>query len=114
MWRRAMIGHAVSNCMPVIAANRIGEEDGQKFYGHSFIADEWGAFAAEADGRDNGALVATLDLAQARKHRAGMGFFRDRRRSEEHTSEIQSLMRTSYAVFCLKQKSNTITYIHNL
>src|SRR3546814_3053555 len=28
-------------------------------------------------------------------------------RSEEHTSELQSLMRISYAVFCLKQKSNT-------
>src|SRR3546814_7421745 len=27
-------------------------------------------------------------------------------RSEEHTSELQSLMRTSYAVFCLKKKSN--------
>src|SRR3546814_16173984 len=27
-------------------------------------------------------------------------------RSEEHTSELQSLMRTSYAVFCLKQKNN--------
>src|SRR3546814_10741343 len=30
-------------------------------------------------------------------------------RSEEHTSELQSLMRISYAVFCLKKK-NTITY----
>src|SRR3546814_2091235 len=30
-------------------------------------------------------------------------------RSEEHTSELQSLMRTSYAVFCLKKK-NTLTY----
>src|SRR3546814_2440498 len=28
-------------------------------------------------------------------------------RSEEHTSELQSLMRISYAVFCLKQKKNT-------
>src|SRR3546814_1123319 len=28
-------------------------------------------------------------------------------RSEEHTSELQSLMRISYAVFCLKQKNNT-------
>src|SRR3546814_3292838 len=28
-------------------------------------------------------------------------------RSEEHTSELQSLMRTSYAVFCLKKKTNT-------
>src|SRR3546814_2526940 len=29
-------------------------------------------------------------------------------RSEEHTSELQSLMRISYAVFCLKQKTHTI------
>src|SRR3546814_3023133 len=29
---------------------------------------------------------------------------RDHRRSEEHTSELQSLMRISYAVFCLKKK----------
>src|SRR3546814_4182691 len=29
-------------------------------------------------------------------------------RSEEHTSELQSLMRLSYAVFCLKKKKNTI------
>src|SRR3546814_1629495 len=29
------------------------------------------------------------------------------RRSEEHTSELQSLMRISYAVFCLKQKTDT-------
>src|SRR3546814_7881408 len=29
-----------------------------------------------------------------------------RRRSEEHTSELQSLMRISYAVFCLKKKTN--------
>src|SRR3546814_6058271 len=30
------------------------------------------------------------------------------RRSEEHTSELQSLMRISYAVFCLKKKTNQI------
>src|SRR3546814_8154601 len=32
-----------------------------------------------------------------------------RRRSEEHTSELQSLMRISYAVFCLKKKTHTKT-----
>src|SRR3546814_9943094 len=31
-------------------------------------------------------------------------------RSEEHTSELQSLMRISYAVFCLKKKKSTITH----
>src|SRR3546814_3374112 len=36
-------------------------------------------------------------------------------RSEEHTSELQSLMRISYAVFCLKKKKNiTITYSRSL
>lgn len=83
MWRRAMIGHAVSNCMPVIAANRIGSEDGpqgsQCFYGHSFISDEWGDLVAEYGAAEAGLLVATLDLARAARHRAGMGFFRDRR-----------------------------------
>src|SRR3546814_9587042 len=33
---------------------------------------------------------------------------RPRERSEEHTSELQSLMRISYAVFCLKKKKNDI------
>lgn len=79
MWRRAMQGHAVSNCMPVIASNRIGTEGHQSFYGHSFITNEWGDLILEYGAEETGVLVATLDLAQARKHRAGMGFFRDRR-----------------------------------
>ena len=80
IWRRAMLGHAASNCLPVIAANRIGsEENGQAFYGHSFITDQWGDVLAEYGAAETGVLVATLDLAAARAHRSGMGFFRDRR-----------------------------------
>src|SRR3546814_2762451 len=37
-----------------------------------------------------------------------------RGRSEEHTSELQSLMRISYAVFCLKKKTNNKTTCKNL
>src|SRR3546814_5139319 len=37
-----------------------------------------------------------------------------RGRSEEHTSELQSLMRNSYAVFCLKKKKTTIKKPHVL
>src|SRR3546814_10093510 len=36
----------------------------------------------------------------------------DHPRSEEHTSELQSLMRISYAVFCLKNKTNTQSQIN--
>src|SRR3546814_1834856 len=39
------------------------------------------------------------------EHRKGV-------RSEEHTSELQSLMRISYAVFCLKKKNKTTTSIN--
>src|SRR3546814_4050385 len=34
-------------------------------------------------------------------------------RSEEHTSELQSLMRISYAVFCLKKKTSILIYINH-
>src|SRR3546814_2672136 len=43
--------------------------------------------------------IASLHPLQEADHRIGQG-----RRSEEHTSELQSLMRISYAVFCLKKK----------
>src|SRR3546814_3076337 len=36
---------------------------------------------------------------------------RERSRSEEHTSELQSLMRISYAVFCLKKKKKPLTNV---
>src|SRR3546814_3988600 len=39
----------------------------------------------------------------------GRGIVVEGQRSEEHTSELQSLMRISYAVFCLKKKTNSTT-----
>jgi N-carbamoylputrescine amidase len=74
-----MIGHAVSNVVPVVASNRIGTEEGQSFYGHSFICDERGDMLAEFGPDETGVLVATLDLDLVRRHRAAFGFFRDRR-----------------------------------
>jgi N-carbamoylputrescine amidase len=79
MWRRAMVGHAVSNLVPVVAANRIGNESGQVFYGSSFIVDERGDSLAELGRTDEGVAVASIDFEQVRKHRASFGFFRDRR-----------------------------------
>src|SRR3546814_2599930 len=72
--------------------------------------------------REVPALLDALDAAQARglfaagylAYEAGKGLApawrgaveADGERSEEHTSELQSLMRISYAVFCLKKKNN--------
>jgi N-carbamoylputrescine amidase len=79
LWRRAMIGHAVSNVVPVVAANRVGVEGEMSFYGHSFITDERGDFVADMGDGAQGVLDAAFDLQRVRKHRATFGFFRDRR-----------------------------------
>src|SRR3546814_4516402 len=58
-------------------------------------------FAPVAVGEHQGRVLAAQfqrDLLQHRRSDAG--------RSEEHTSELQSLMRISYAVFCLKKKKH--------
>jgi N-carbamoylputrescine amidase len=78
-WQRAMVGHAVSNVIPVVAANRIGDESGQVFYGSSFIADHRGDKVAELDRKEEGVITASFDLAELRRARASWGFFRDRR-----------------------------------
>ena len=78
-WQRAMIGHAVSNAMPVAAANRIGVEQGITFYGSSFIASPRGDKVAELGRDDEGVAVASFDFEKLRRERAEWGFFRDRR-----------------------------------
>src|SRR3546814_1934837 len=64
-------------------------------------------FAGDPSGRPAGRA---RDAACAGVQRAGL---RAAGRSEEHTSELQSLMRISYAVFCLKKK-NTYNYTTSL
>src|SRR3546814_7827603 len=74
-----------------------------------------------ADAHVDEVLEARVDLVEQQLH--GLQFTAGMRlriglhpieeaRSEEHTSELQSLMRTSYAVFCLKKKksSNIVRY----
>ena len=82
-WQRAMQGHAVSNAVPVVAANRIGieENDGatQAFYGHSFIADHRGEIVAELGADEEGVVAHSFDLDEIASYRADWGFFRDRR-----------------------------------
>src|SRR3546814_4090882 len=53
-----------------------------------------------ARGADNRHGLARVDCEAEIMQRRGIGTCR----SEEHTSELQSLMRSSYAVFCLKKK----------
>jgi N-carbamoylputrescine amidase len=79
LWRRAMVGHSVSNVVPVIAANRVGLEGAQNFYGTSFIADHRGDIVSEMDDAGDGVIAATFDLDAIQQNRFAFGFFRDRR-----------------------------------
>ena len=78
-WQRVMIGHAVANVMPVVASNRVGTEEGQVFYGSSFVADHRGDKVAELDRTEEGVVLASFDFDTLRRTRAAWGFFRDRR-----------------------------------
>ena len=90
-WRRTMQGHAAANIIPVVAANRVGEErvapcaenGGQTsalaFYGSSFLTDETGEIVAGADRESECVLQARYDFNRIRQERRNWNVFRDRR-----------------------------------
>lgn len=90
-WRRCMQGHAAANVVPVVAANRIGEEkvsptrennnqfSALVFYGSSFIADETGEVLEDAGRTEEGVILHTFDLDAVEEMRFSWGLFRDRR-----------------------------------
>src|SRR3546814_6193804 len=66
-----------------------------------------GAIAAQFDRSENRRIISVAAQAVPRPRRRLRRILRGgQRRSEEHTSELQSLMRISYAVFCLKKKTH--------
>ncbi len=82
-WQNAMRGHAASNMIPVIAANRVGTEVcgdiSVTFYGSSFICDNKGCICAEADRESECVITHTFDLDGLARERRDWGIFRDRR-----------------------------------
>ena len=78
-WQRVMQGHAASNMIPIVASNRVGNEDGQTFYGSSFICDSMGEMICEMDEKEESVKVVDVDLVKSAHNRSSFGFFRDRR-----------------------------------
>jgi N-carbamoylputrescine amidase len=89
LWQRAMVGHAVCNSVYVAAANRVGKEQNQNFYGSSFVCDYMGHILTQADHFSEQILFQEINYRQAEVFRASMGFFRDRR--PEHYTSLLSL-----------------------
>lgn len=82
-WQRVQMGHAATNTVPVVVANRIGEEKGEtctlNFYGSSFITDYTGAKIAEASRDKEEIIYAEIDIEDNQKQRHYWGLIRDRR-----------------------------------
>src|SRR3546814_3156625 len=77
---------------------------------HHRIVDEVDPYPLALDEGNGLVIVGHLDAVERPHeafHVAGQMDIERARRSEEHTSELQSLMRTSYAVLCLKKKKIT-------
>jgi N-carbamoylputrescine amidase len=84
-WQRVQMGHAATNTVPVVVANRYGKEVGESceltFYGSSFITDYTGAKIAEASRDKEEVIYAAFDLEENAKQRKYWGLLRDRRPS---------------------------------
>ncbi|WP_345993383.1 N-carbamoylputrescine amidase [Sulfurimonas sp. HSL-1716] len=82
-WQRVQMGHASTNLVPVIAANRYGKEKGESctldFYGSSFITDSSGKKIAEAPRDKEEIIYAEFDLQKNREFQDYWGLIRDRR-----------------------------------
>ena len=77
-WERVQRAHATSNAMVVAAVNRVGREGRMRFWGGSFVADQFGTVVARADDREQ-VLVARCRLSLGREVEEGWGFLRNRR-----------------------------------
>ena len=82
-WQRVQMGHAATNTVPVVVANRIGEEIGEScsltFYGSSFITDYTGDKISEASRDKEEIIYAEFDLDENKKQREYWGLLKDRR-----------------------------------
>src|SRR3546814_1261548 len=82
------------------------EADGHKVVIHDWVSVPWGVVSLTEHAVPASDSLSARQASYAQMREVTRAAFADR--SEEHTSELQSLMRTSYAVFCLTKKRRHI------
>jgi N-carbamoylputrescine amidase len=78
-WETVQRGHAIASGVFVAAVNRVGREDGIRFWGQSFVADPFGRVLARASAEREETLHVECDLARIDEVRRHWPFLRDRR-----------------------------------
>ena len=78
-WQTVMRGHAVANGLPVVAVNRVGEEDGVPFWGTSFVCGPQGELLHEAAEDKEECVIVDVDMKRSEQVRRWWPFLRDRR-----------------------------------
>lgn len=78
-WETIQRSHAIANGVHVAAVNRVGEENGLKFWGSSFVCDSFGNVLKRASNEEEEVLVVDLDLDKNKEIQEGWGFLRNRR-----------------------------------
>ena len=81
-WQTVMRGHAVANGLPVVAVNRVGDEDGVPFWGTSFVAGPQGELLYEAPTDQETEAIIDIDTQRSEQVRRWWPFLRDRRIEE--------------------------------
>ncbi len=77
-WENVQRGHAIANSMVVAAVNRVGLEKEIKFWGGSFVCDQFGKVLARAGAKEQ-LLIVQCDLDLAADVERGWGFLKNRR-----------------------------------
>lgn len=78
-WETVQRGHAIANGVFVVAVNRVGSEEGIRFWGQSFVADPFGRILARGSADDEEVMVVECDLDAIERVRRDWPFLRDRR-----------------------------------
>ncbi len=78
-WQTIQRSHAIANGIPVLSVNRVGIEDGVKFWGGSFLSDAFGVIQYQASHEMEESKVVEIELSQSNSTRIHWPFLRDRR-----------------------------------
>ena len=78
-WESVQKGHAITNSVIVAAVNRVGKENETRFWGGSFVHDQFGKLLARGDRAKEEVIIVECDMNLGKQIEEGWGFLRNRR-----------------------------------